>query len=195
VTVLTPLGFAQQDAPAAVIGVDVTLTGASASAIGAAISVQTAGRPYLSPLGFTQQSRNFNAVGVGNINVTLVGAQAKAQAQSLLGASYFITPDGAAGVGDAGTPQVDEDKGVSITNTGADVPLSNSELDDITGFILYPKEGIRTWKGFKSRKRSADKKPLQEGATLRLLKSSTQGPQSAEGDDNFISTTVTPEDL
>ena len=184
---LAPTGFAQQDGGAVTFGADVSLTGVAISAIGAEVTVQSETQTYLSPAGFAQQTRNFIA-SVGNINVTLVGAQVQAQAQALLGAELEVIPDSAYVTSYAASIQIDADEGVQIVNPDAETPsLSNTELDDITGFRILPGRGVRDWKGYRTRKRSADMRPLQENLTYRGIDRSQRGPQSPELEDTFLS--------
>ena len=83
-----------------------------------------------------------------------------------------------------------------ITNSGAttDVP-TNFEIDDRTGFKMYPGELVRDGqiKGLYVSEKSRDDRHPQD--LIKSVQGRQYGPRSPELDDSFISTSVTPESL
>lgn len=84
--------------------------------------------------------------------------------------------------------------GTDITNPNAETrTLSGSEIDDQTGFRLYPGEAVGSYRGWLTRKKSADIEPFRE--SLRHRSTTNSFAKFTEQDDNFLSSSVAPEDL
>lgn len=93
---LRPLGFSQQGPGTKTVDVSLTLTSVGGNAETAAVEAD-GGQSIknLSPLGFSQQPKTFQAKSVGDSSVTLPGASAVGQGEHLEGVSVSITLDGA----------------------------------------------------------------------------------------------------
>lgn len=192
-TILTPLGFAQRYAVTSARSVTIVLIGAGAFASAGEVTTQTSEKRALSALGFNTQPKDFQRAG-GSVEVFLVGAQALALGQSLLGANVTIIPDGAGLTASAGGVRFDNDVGVDIVNLTAEArALSGSEIDDITGFRLLPRKSVRDWRGYRTRSESADRRHPQEYIESRGNRPQT-GSQSPE-DDDIDYVPITPDDL
>lgn len=193
-TILSPLGFATQKGATREIGTIVDLSGAAAAGQSGNITTITSALRKLSGIGFNQQARNFTGKGVGNVEVVLTGALAVGQAEELEGADVNFYPDGISGLGVGGDMAADPDIGTPIENTTAETrDLSGSEVDDLTGFILYPGEATASYKGWRSRKKSADQEPFRESLKHRSVTISSA--KFTEQDDSFIADSIAPEDL
>jgi len=93
---LRPLGFSQQGPGTKTVDVSLTLTSVGGHAETAAVEADGGqSRKNLSPLGFSQQPKTFQAKSVGDSSVTLPGASAAGQGEHLEGVSVSITLDGA----------------------------------------------------------------------------------------------------
>ena len=93
---LRPLGFSQQGPGTKTVDVSLTLTSVGGHAETAAVEADGGqSRKNLSPLGFSQQPKTFQAKSVGDSSVTLPGATAAGQGEHLEGVSVSITLDGA----------------------------------------------------------------------------------------------------
>lgn len=93
---LRPLGFSQQGPGTKTVDVSLTLTSVGGHAETAAVEADGGqSRKNLSPLGFSQQPKTFQAKSVGDSSVTLSGASAAGQGEHLEGVSVWITLDGA----------------------------------------------------------------------------------------------------
>lgn len=122
------------------------------------------------------------------------GAVAVGQAEELEGADVNFYPDGVAGLGVGGIAAANPDSGTPIENTDAETrELSGSEIDDLTGFILYPGEATASYKGWLSRKKSSDQEPFRESLKHRSV--TISAAKFTEQDDNFLVDSVAPEDL
>ena len=100
---LRPLGFTQRGPRTERLDASVTLTGAGSQAEPGNITADVPSDIQFTALGFTQQSRTFDIKGVGESQVDLVGAEARAQGEELEGVSVFITLDGAEASAEAGS--------------------------------------------------------------------------------------------
>lgn len=90
-------------------------------------------------------------------------------------------------------------EGTTIENTNASTYRSNFEIDDRTGFKKYPSwhplsRVVRDGYGWRTDSRSADDRHPQEFVRARG-NDKADGPQFAEPDNTFVSTSVSPEDL
>jgi hypothetical protein len=186
-----PLGFAANYND----DVTITLVGAQATAQAGNVVVDIPGTALgrVSPLGLHQAGYgNFSKV--GNVTVTLVGAEVRAQAEQLEGATVTIRLSGATVFTDSEDPIFAEDHGTIIENPNAEVDgFGKYEIDDRTGFRLRPGEQVKEWTGFSVRPKSRDDRNLQEfrlGTDKKL--SAAKRP---EGEDQFISSSVSAEDL
>lgn len=197
-TRLVPAGFAVQTTTAPQIGVDITVTGAKASANHGFVLTANQVIPRFRPLGFSTQASDYVGRGLGdNVEVTLTGAKIEALATSLLGAQTVIVPDGGEAEAEAGLSKFLFDSGVTIENASAVDGVTNYEIDDRTGFKVYPawhplsktKEDGYGW-----RTREGDARHPQEFVKSRG-NDKQRGPQNPEPSDSFISTSVGPEDL
>jgi hypothetical protein len=104
-------------------------------------------------------------------------------------------PIGHEPVGHHPEQQIPVDIGTPITNANAtaDVP-TNYEICDRTGFRQYPWHLKKQWDGHYVRSKSFENRHPQEFVRSRGG-DKQKGPQSPEGDDSFIATSIAPEDL
>ena len=174
------------------LSVNVTGVGSNASAgivttdIGAGLVAQ------LGPLILPQMVRASSPV-VGNVEVTITGAQALGQAEGLEGVTVTIRADGAEGEAEAGFDTVFEGRD-ELINPGAETrDFSGNTIDDRTGFKLYPGEAVKDYTGQFTREKSADPEPFRESLRYRSVKTSPR-TKNAETDDTFYSS-IAPEDL
>lgn len=184
-TILSPLGFATQKGATRNIATTVPLSGAVAAGQSGNVNTTVSALRKLSGIGFNQQARNFSGKGVGHVTVTLVGARGIGQAEELEGAHLNFYPDGLSGLGEGGEAAGIPDNGTQILNTGAttEVPI-NYEIDDLTGMRLYPSEAVESYKGWKTRKKSADKEPFRESLKHRSVTISSA--KFTEQEDVFV---------
>lgn len=199
-TRLAPIGFVTQSTTTPEIGVEITLVGAQAAANHGFIATANQALPRLRPFGFSTQASDYTGKGLGdNVEVTLVGAEARALATGLLGADTDIVPDGAGVEAGAGLTQFVFDYGVLITNPNASDGVTNYQVDQRTGFKELPSwhpnsEIVEDGYGKHVRKKSADPRHPQD--FVRSGRNAPQsGPQNPETSDSFISDSVGPEDL
>ena len=138
----------------------------------------------LGPLVLPQMVRA-STPAIGGVEVTITGAQALGQAEGLEGATTTIRADGAEGEAEAGFDTVFE--GINaLINKGAETrDFSGNEIDDRTGFKLYPGEAVKDFTGQFTREKSADPEPFRESLRYRSVKASPR-TKNAELPDNFI---------
>ena len=112
---LRPLGFSQQGPGTKTVDVSLTLTSVGGNAETAAVEAD-GGQSIknLSPLGFSQQPKTFQAKSVGDSSVTLSGASAAGQGEHLEGVSVTITLDGAEAFTGFGTLPTPKKRGAPI---------------------------------------------------------------------------------
>ena len=86
-------------------------------------------------------------------------------------------------------------EGTPITNSNATSVSSNYEIDDRTGFKMYPGELVKDGHipGLMVSKKARDNRHPQE--SIRSVGDRQRGPDSPEGTDNFISTAISADDL
>ena len=93
--------------------------------------------------------------------------------------------DGFTSSGNAGTP-------ITNSNATTSVPV-NYVICDRTGFRLIPDNLVKDGYGGMVRKSSVD--PVHPQDRVRGVTERQKGSVSPEGDDTFISTAITPDDL
>jgi hypothetical protein len=187
-TILSPLGFATQAGGTPSIGQTVNLTGSGVTASAGFVTTQVSTNVSFSPIGFAQKARNFSGKSLGdNVNVNLTGAAARAQGEQLDGAHYYITPSGAEGLGQGGDAIGDIDTGVSLLNPDAQTrEFSGSEIDDRTGFKVYPGELVTDEYSKKLVHPKFRDEPQEQEGVKSARNLPQRGPQAPELDDNFL---------
>jgi hypothetical protein len=177
------------------VNVTIALTGAGGSAGGGNLAAGEASVVFqLGPHFLPTRQRNIVDV-VGNTTVTLVGAAAFAQGEELEGANATIILDGARARASAGTIEAVESRDDIVAVEAEEAVSSGYEICEFSGIKMLPGEGVMDWRGNLVHPAYKDPEPKREYQNFRSVTQDKSGGALLEGDDVFISTSVSPGDL